>query len=226
MSGTNDPVDSFTAHPRTFMRTNIILVGGITAEQATGMIFTTPQEIYMLGQSPKLRLGLVELGGDQIDNKPGGKVYGLYACSSPDQKGFEAFFCPYKQDKAFFVQLSSTARFMFTATMDGCTFGVGSQSGGGNANVGHVNFGKVALDWGPEQGPERQIKTQLNVVNDRLGSTSKKIQPEDYRGAQGDTYSTTVGRLASDGMWHFYTLRYQKTGAHRYLHAGLVGEGV
>ena len=226
MSDANDPVASFTAHPRTFMRTNIIVVGGITAEQVTGQIFTTPQEIYMLGQSPKLRLGLVELNGEQIDNKPGGKVYGLYVCSSPSQKGFEAFFCPYKQDKAFFVQLSSSARFMFTATMDGCTFGVGSQSGGGSANVGHVNFGKVALDWGPEQGPGRQIGAQLNVVDDRLGANSLKIQPPDYRGPQGDTCSTTVGRLGSDGMWHFYTLRYRKSGARRHYHVGLVGEGV
>jgi len=225
MSDSNDPVASFTAHPRTFMRTNIIVVGGITAEQVTGQIFTTPQEIYMLGQSPKVRLGLIELNGDQIDNKPG-KVYGLYVCSSQQQSGFEAFFCPYKQDKAFFVQLSGSARFMFTATMDGCTFAVGSQSGNSSANVGHVNFGKVALDWGPQDGPTRQIGAQRNVAEDRLGANSLVIQPQDYRGPQGDTYSTTVGRLGSDQMWHFYTLRYRKTGARRYFHAGLVGEGV
>ena len=227
MSDANDPVASFTAHPRTFMRTNIIVVGGITAEQVTGQIFTTPQEIYMLGQSPKLRLGLVELNGEQIDNKPGGKVYGLLRLLIAQPEGIS---------RPSSAPISRTRRssFSFQAARASCSLRrwMAAHSVSAASPAAAVQMSATSTSarspWIGGRNKDRggRLALELNVVDDRLGANSLKIQPPDYRGPQGDTCSTTVGRLGSDGMWHFYTLRYRKSGARRHYHVGLVGEGV
>ena len=55
---------------------------------------------------------------------------------------FMGYWCPYDIDRTSYVTLSGAADYMFTATMDGCSFGVGTPSKDGTVTVSHSNSAK------------------------------------------------------------------------------------
>lgn len=48
--------------------------------------------------------------------------------ADPAEEGFHAYWCPYAQHETVSGLLGNGARFVFTARMDGCSFGIGSQT--------------------------------------------------------------------------------------------------
>jgi hypothetical protein len=151
-----------------------------------------------------------------------GAVIPIYSLSRPapnDPPGqsFFAYWCPYAQNKTFSVTLGNGAKFMFTATMDGCSFGVGSPGGPGTVRVGHANtaaLGAALEEAGLDVARQQQALGQRNALWAELGSSNLSIiGPGQYRndhdGAAVLT-STTFGWHDLGKPWVFFTQRYYK----------------
>jgi hypothetical protein len=148
-----------------------------------------------------------------------------WVATDPADQGFYAYWCPYDQNQTFICMLGNGARFMFTATMDGCSFGVGSQNGG-SCRVAHANKGGhggalESAGLSVEDAREQQRLTQRNMLWSALGDSSIRIiQPGDYMadidGAKV-LKSTTFGVHNLGRPWKFYTQRYWKIGTTMFL---------
>lgn len=203
-------LDDFIADPKTFMETHIVQV-------------TTPDPSTIPDDRPvRVTLASTPL---KIHNSSGGKLFELYVTRDPAQQALDAYFCPYENDKSFFVTLGKGARYCFTPRMDGCSFGVGSQDGSGTVRVGHVNFVQQQTDWkdqGLDQARKRMYGAQDAFLRDRLGVAQDRIiSPPGYRGPQFSDAATTFGVRGDDDFWTFYTLRYARPGDRTFLHLGV-----
>src|SRR5262245_48950295 len=52
----------------------------------------------------------------------------LLQLAGEGERALTAYWCPYEQNQLRQVQLSNLADYMFTAKMDGCSFGIGPQN--------------------------------------------------------------------------------------------------
>lgn len=140
-------IDSFVAHPRTFMRN---CVAGLGFQSAAGV---TGRDIKFCGKKMKLTLKqdsawtvyqstnqLGELG--QVIKKTM-KFYKIVPAAS-GEPGFDAFYCPYEDDTALGVVVGPGATFMFTPLQNGCSLGIGSAGPDGSRLVFHANKRNVA----------------------------------------------------------------------------------
>lgn len=189
------PVEEFTAAPLKFLESNLILPGFAELAVESGVIKFGFQ---------KHKQAIASQLGHAID------VYILVpAAASDDGKSFDSYWCPYRQNDLCSTTLGSGANFMFTATMDGCTFGVGSPSPDGAVLVMHAN----ASDYGKES-IENQAEVQRTQISLTAGATPMKmLAPKDYRieMGMGTLSSTTIGiRNTGDGKWSFYSQIYEK----------------
>lgn len=114
----------------------------------------------------------------------------------------QIYWLPYKDNQVYHLQLGHVARYMFTPTMDGCSFAVGGQDPVGAPLVAHAN---KQTDQG--QISQVGISQQLDAVygQGRRGVMSK----ERYTGSKhfnvgsGHVRATTFG--VSDGTaWEFW----------------------
>lgn len=200
-------VADFVADPEAFMASNIVQVTEIDPE-------------HDLLQAQPVRVSLHDTGL-KIMNKPGGTLFELYVTASTSASTLPAYFCPYKNDNAYFIMLGNGADFMFTPQMAGCTFGIGSQNAGA-CRVGHVNLISIRNDWQDENDKRaRMYQAQRAFLGNRLNITpDRMVEPTDYRGVGMDLSSTTYG-VRVNGVWNFKTLRYKKIGTKTYLHDGI-----
>jgi hypothetical protein len=110
---------------------------------------------------------------------------------------FNAFWCPYQNNRCRMAWLDNSADYMFTAKMDGCTFAIGSASPKGGRMVAHANLeGKDA----------EQLSLIKSTVAFKRDAGMKYLGPGSYRYADGTggTEATTFGiRLAN--AWKFFT---------------------
>lgn len=76
--------------------------------------------------------------------KPGGAAVPVYALVNTDNQssGFDAYICDYEQGSTKYAVLGNNADFMFTITMNGCTFGIGMPAPSGEVIVCHSNTSK------------------------------------------------------------------------------------
>lgn len=175
--------------------------------------------------------------GTTIDNIPvgiangivAGGVYKLRTRQPTDARGLPVYFCGYEQNKTIPLMLKNAAFWMFTVTMDGCTFGVGSQARGnlGSVRVAHANNASQA-------SPDISITTAGNVLTGRpaqqhiqamlatshVGHGGFLIEPDSYMGGDYTMKATTFGFHAPMGIWSFKSLSY-RMGGGTWHHGGI-----
>jgi hypothetical protein len=137
-------------------------------------------------------------------------VYSLNLTDKNAQSGFQAYVCNYKQGEINYAFLGNDAIFMFTITMNGCTFGIGMPNPSGDVLVCHGNKAIVG-----EKTPQQQAAEQLSQVRDGLleqtgQSAGMVLKPEQYR-TDSRTNSTTFG-IRESGAWKFWMHRYRNLG--------------
>jgi len=117
---------------------------------------------------------------------------------------------------------------MFTVTMDGCTFGVGSQAGAdGAVRVAHANNTKLAAPGvlvGPGAGVAgraAQARVQGMMATSHVGPGGLLIEPDTYQGEDLGMKATTFGHHAAGGAWSFRVLSYRVSGT-TWTHGGVI----
>ncbi|HEX7760175.1 MAG TPA: hypothetical protein VF459_11780 [Caulobacteraceae bacterium] len=165
-----------------------------------------------------------------VSNKPGYNVFRLRLAKNTDQAPLRAYVCPYQQDTIQGIMLGNQAQWCFTPTMDGCTFGIGSQGPGTNGTVlvSHVNTNRSGQAVGEAAGldghRQQQRKMQRNLVRSQVGMDAVLIEPDTYMTEGGEANklkSTTFGSHAANGPWTFHTQRYRYSG-NTFFHGGVL----
>jgi len=143
--------------------------------------------------------------------------------NDPGKEGFFVYWCPYNQNETLSCTLGNGARYMFTATMDGCSFGVGSQATG-VCRVAHSNEARFGANkeatFGLGGARQFQRDEQQNRLTSILGSNASIINPLHYMPDHDNELilkSTTFGLHTLGQNWSFYTQRYWKNGNTYFL---------
>jgi hypothetical protein len=143
-------------------------------------------------------------------NKVGGiKKWRLESAKNGDDNAFDAYWLNYRPDRTYTCLLGKKTAFMFTATMNGCTFGAGNETPEGNRLVGHANVSKQTAH--PMEFT-RQQNRQTNSLNDMIGELAVLLNPSGYSLPGSDQYATTFGIRNADtsDKWEFYTQVYRR----------------
>jgi hypothetical protein len=186
-------VATFLGNPMQFFRDNIVLV----SYTAT----TNEPTTYDMGMedgwcaAPGLDLGWTGVGPDSRPKK----IVTILNAASANPPKFKAYWCPYQGGAFKHAFLGADANYMFTAKMDGCTFGVGSALADGSCMVVHANDG----------GKEQEQFDMLNAPDSPLhgDAGTRFLGPSGYRSKEGTRYTqaTTFG-IRSPGGWEFRSL--------------------
>jgi hypothetical protein len=207
-------VDDFVAHPRTFLRHNVLIVsaetggvGGVKTFKFTQVNSMTAKNMLVSGNPPMRVFSLSLLQG-----KPGVDV--------------RAYWCPYAGSSALGTTLPGVGGpdMMFTYAMDGCTFVAGSRTTMHDVSVYHVNMtAQTNQKLDPSVAGQQQRKIQKNVAKG-LVTNPQMIDPDDYydpasRNApvppDAKLATVTFGRRASGGEWKFYIHQYYTVPGNR-----------
>lgn len=182
-------VDRFLSDPVDFMQNNIVSTPeGGAVNQSGGKKFFTLEKLRGLASS-------IERPGAQISTymaRPAG--------NSGNVEGiFEIYWCPYEDDSMQSTTVGNSANIMFTAPMNGCSFGVGAPAEDGSCHVAHINMKSQNNAWN---------KQDSILKGSRLGSAI--VSPHMYMSADKDpVHVITFGvRTPSTKEWNFY---YQLT---------------
>ena len=145
-------------------------------------------------------------GNPKVVNKTNGRVYHLSAdCSGVGRNEKTlVYFVGYKDNDTVSGTLDRRSAVMFTANMDGCTLGIGSQPGDGTCTVTHANMKTSSKRPGLTQS-QAQIH-QLHGVYDEDFSF---IGPDAYMKEGRRTFTTNYG-VRTGTSWNFYTQTYEK----------------
>jgi len=132
---------------------------------------------------------------------------------------FRSYIADYEQGKTTFTTLGTggQAEFCFTANMNGCTFGLGSQATDGTLLVSHgnaANTGQIQ-NFDPNSIPRDQIpmvQTHLQYLRALRGHgpQGRVFAPEHYRvdGRQAVTFGHRP--RGGNGAWFFYFVAYTR----------------
>jgi hypothetical protein len=147
---------------------------------------------------------------------------------------FETYWVPYRENcPGTLTILGNDARFMFTARMSGCSFGLGSYTAGGVVGAAHVNAMTVGIatagsDLVKMEAQKKAQRTYLashGTTNAANALVRRVISYDNYMlDTQGNLdigmSSTTFGVHQIGGDWRFYTLRYRGVGLN-VTHSGV-----
>jgi hypothetical protein len=137
---------------------------------------------------------------------------GKYQLSAGNE--FNAYWCPYAEDTVNAVTLSDEADLMFTATMNGCSFGVGIPSVDGAVRVAHANttthekLEALSLEMVSKLKPNttKENRAFNNAViganGTKQGAMKQSLQLEQLKALlaeTGDTLSNHISRAAYNG---------------------------
>lgn len=132
-----------------------------------------------------------------------GKVFHLSANTAGLSRAekMPIFWLGYANNTASRMMLNDSAKMMFTANMDGCTLGIGSQAGDGGCLVSHANMISAG-------GGEAQRSVQEGQLRGVFGDDGfRMIQPASYMPTStgiGGFKATNFG-INTNGTWDFYT---------------------
>lgn len=207
-------VAEFLRDPIRFMDTNIVLQG-VSGVAVVGNVaaFT-----FVESASPGTR-----------PNGESCKVYEMKKVGDADEADkFDAYWCPYANDQVNAITVADEAAYLFTAKMDGCSFGVGMAGPDGAVRVAHANTtNSKALDDIVQQIIAAGVKDpakanalamakfrtksseQMEQLTGAIGGMSTAVGPLDYSAV--GLMSTTFG-VRVKGEWNFYFHLYQKKG--------------
>lgn len=140
----------------------------------------------------------------------------IYTVTNTDNQmsGFLAYICDYEQGGTKYVTLGSAADFMFTITMNGCTFGIGMASGSGDVTVCHSNTSK---GFGGRTPPDVQAQMQRFQVEQTLPQGGSILEPANYR-TVGKEQCTTFGVRDNNNGWQFWMHTYNYVGNQTYTY--------
>ncbi len=140
-------------------------------------------------------------------------VYEVRQAGPNDRDGvFMGYWCPYENQKTRYTTLTRLADYMFTATMDGCSFGIGSVASDGTQIVSHSNKNQYET---PDSKAE-MISRQKGSLRRLLGPKAKVFEPGGYRsiGKTAGVSALTFG-VRSNGRWKFYAHRFRQDTDYR-----------
>lgn len=223
----------FRTDPYGFMQQNVVIVNLNSSDVKSFSYDPSTKSVVRPGSD-----FLIEATVRPIPNATvtgcAGEAFSLRKADSsvPDDEKRKIYFVPYAQNSLCGTILSRKAQWVFTATMDGCSFGVGSQPGDGTAMVVHANAGTSGGSGG---GREQQVKMQTRLLESTFGmqghTLGSVVDPSSYMVDAGGTPTTGADRIRSTtfghrvhGIWVFYTLRYRVSGsglAPQYVHEGV-----
>lgn len=207
-------LDDFCDHTLTFLRQNVVYV--IVAKETNGRV-----QLVVEPRDPPMACDNIAAG--VANGIVAGGVYKLRSKRDTDPRGLNAYFCGYEQNKTIALTLGNDVDWMFTVTMDGCTFGVGSQVPGGAVRVAHANNGKMAnpdIKLGGLSGREAQRRAQEILVTSHIGPDGMLIEPDSYMGNDFSLKATTFAFRLPAQTWTFKSLSY-RLGQGSALHAGI-----
>jgi hypothetical protein len=144
-------------------------------------------------------------------------VYYLRVGTPGLEQTFKGYYCGYKADETVTAQLSSKADYFFSVRMDGCTLGIGSQSGDGSCLVAHANRKSDGAQMRAEQSND--LESKIRKVS--------MMQPRDYSWDPAQDKDDTQIIKATplgwrDGKrWTFMYQKYRKTGSSTYENMGV-----
>lgn len=185
-------VKDFLASPLSFMQGNVVLPGGFTAPGGTSGWY----EMTMIAST--------RVGHDKKANSNCG-VFGLDDGKWSGGEKFRAFWCHYSSDELHMQVVDNSADYMFTPVMDGCTFGIGTETSNGARMVGHVNVSRPSSD---SAGFATQMKQQQDIMGAAIPSAAL-LEPSVYSPLGSGQKATTFGlRDRASGKWSFYTQIY------------------
>ncbi len=183
-------VDRFLADPVDFMQNNVV---------------STPEGGDVNKSGGKKFFTLDRLSGTATSaDRPGARIPTYMARPGSGAEGvMEIYWCPYQDDTIQSTTVGNAANILFTAPMNGCSFGVGSTSADGSRRVAHINMKSQNNAWN---------KQDSILQGSKLGD--KLISPHMYMGGDKDpVHVITFGvrdpkaRDIQD-RWRFY---YQLT---------------
>lgn len=194
------------AHPRTFMRSSILMVLGGAGNDVGGQRnFTFRRAVGTVGVNMLACNAPMEVYSLSLEGDAGDPV--------------SAWWCPFMGNDWLGTTLPGQGgpNMMFTYAMDGCTFAAGSVNAQQDVLVHHVNCANAASSAGSmsteQQRTEQQRKLQRNIARS-LVTNAALVDPDDYYDPanaavpipQGAKISTvTFGRRSSQDGWKFYT---------------------
>jgi len=140
-------------------------------------------------------------------------IFEVVPASPFDDDGFAAYICPYAPNTTGRKMLGSDADVMFTADMDGCTFGIGIPNSLGEVRVGHANAMNQATGshFNPNYGPQRAAQTN-SLQASNLSQTV--LDPSEYRdnAPQGSELRAVTIGLRIKGVWEFWYQHHHADG--------------
>jgi hypothetical protein len=183
-------VDRFLANPVEFMQNNIVSTPeGGDVNKSGGLKFFTLDRLSSTGKSAE---------------RPGAAIPTYMARPGNGPEGFmEIYWCPYQDDSIQSTTVGNTANIMFTAPMNGCSFGVGTTANDGSRRVAHINMKSQLNAWN---------KQDAILKGSKLGD--KIVSPHMYMGDDKDpvhviTFGVRNAKSATvEDRWNFY---YQLT---------------
>ncbi len=128
---------------------------------------------------------------------------------------FTAYVCNYRTGKTINQVLGKSADFMFTMTMDGCSFGIGIPGKDGTVMVSHSN----AKGHGSDEENHLAQQKQLIEVFDKNPFT-QMLEPSNYRKGGDGTSITTFG-MRENGEWKFYFQKWKKLSSRKFQTSGV-----
>lgn len=199
------------AHPRTFLRTNILIVTAAGGGVGGVKNFTLARSNSYTGKNML------------VNGNPAMDVFSLRMDGGGGAGAVQAQWCPYTDSAYLGTTLPGAGGpdLMFTFAMDGCTFVAGSVTPTNDVSVHHVNM-KGETGLGP-LAQEQQFRLQRNVARS-LVTGAQLIDPDDYydpntRAApipeNAKISTVTFGRRSSNGSWKFYTHQYYSVPGNR-----------
>jgi hypothetical protein len=131
-------------------------------------------------------------------------VYDVRSNGRVDNDSVLAYVCNYAAGNINSVQLSNLGDFVFTVTMNGCTFGVGPAAANGSRLVSHANVGGNTINQRAATFAEHGVGPG--------GGGIRLMEPALYRrGLAGNVCATTFG-IRTGLNWNFYFQSYSLLG--------------
>lgn len=170
---------------------------------------------------------IIEVTVKRRDNnrcsKAGGHVYHLSrdVAARPPNEVLAIWWLPYQLNAVRIGTLSNAATYMFTAAMNGCSLGFGSQGGDGTCLVSHVNYA-----IGGEGGRENQRAEQHTQLRGVFGNDPfSVVHPDAYQdtGSGAFTQQATNFGKNVNGIWQFHSHTWMEIGGLKsvVLHCGI-----
>ena len=120
---------------------------------------------------------------------------------------FEGYWCPYEREETKFAVIGNQVPFCFTATITGCSIGLGHETANGDKLIIHSNHGSS-----PAEGLTVAQTQEADIRNLGGATVHKVFGPASYRldSKGAGRYTGTVVGWRGSGHWEFRTQTYEQ----------------